>query len=68
MSLQDGLLWKEMMARQSENATAMVWQGETAMAGLQQPWRRRILSSPREKYLFITHSAPERIVLTLVES
>lgn len=66
--VEDRLLWKEMLERQSENAMAMVWQEDTAMARLQQPWRRRILSSPHEKYLFITHSAPERIVLTLVES
>ncbi|KAG0563965.1 hypothetical protein M758_8G067700 [Ceratodon purpureus] len=62
--MRDGLIWKEMLARRSEKAKARAWQGDATMVGLQQqqPWRRRILSSPREKYLFMTHSAPERIV------
>lgn len=64
---QDGLIWREMLARRGEKGRAMAWQGDAAgrMAGLQP--RRRIASSPREKYLFMTHSAPERMVSRLLE-
>ncbi|XP_024403625.1 uncharacterized protein [Physcomitrium patens] len=67
--LRDGLIWREMLAetlrRQSQRAP-QIWQGEVA-GSTGAPPRRRTQRSPREKYMFITHSAPERIVTRMLE-
>lgn len=62
---QDGLKWKEMVARRREKKT---WQGDDTGMMIPQP-RRRIHNSPRAKYLFMIPSVPEqqRVVTRLLE-
>ncbi|KAG0602892.1 hypothetical protein M758_10G049500 [Ceratodon purpureus] len=66
--MRDGEIWREMLAGRRRQQTEKGWdEGDAAGSRTGIPPRRRVQHSPREKYLFMKHSAPERAVGTIVE-
>lgn len=57
-------MWRERLARKLRHQAE---EEGGAMERMGMPPRRRVQHSPREKYLFMKHSAPERAVSTIVE-
>ncbi|KAG0600861.1 hypothetical protein M758_11G066800 [Ceratodon purpureus] len=66
--MRDGEIWREMLAGRRRHQMEKGWdEGDAAGSRTGIPPRRRVQHSPREKYLFMKHSAPERAVGTIVE-
>lgn len=62
-------MWREVLAGKMRHQMQKEWEdgdGVGAWRAGMAP-RRRGKRSPREKYLFMKHSAPERAVRTIVE-